>query len=302
MSPDETSPPEENSAEAALAWATREGVVAPLCGAVERRLRRRRIRNRTLAALGLAAVLPLPALWLLRDPDAANLAEVPRAEAIVSVPERLSLPDGTLVELNGDARLTVDFDGPGRRVVLLGGEAHFAVARDPLRPFVVEAAGIEVRAVGTAFAVQHGASAIEVIVTEGRVAVRAAPTGVGERSVTEAVAFVDSGSRCVVPLPAADAPAEPPRVASVGPREIAERLAWRVPRLEFSGTPLGRAIPLFNEHAGVRLVLDDPALGGLQLSGVVRADNTDSLLRLLRAEFGIAATERGGEIVLHEAR
>ena len=45
---------------------------------------------------------------------------------------------------------------------------------------------------------------------------------------------------------------------------------------------------MFNRHGGRHLVID-PALEHLQLSGTLRADDTDSLLLLLRNEFGIIA-------------
>jgi ferric-dicitrate binding protein FerR (iron transport regulator) len=77
-------------------------------------------------------------------------------------------------------------------------------------------------------------------------------------------------------------------VRSVPSGERRERLNWRVPLLEFSGTPLAEAIPMFNRHGRRHLVLD-PALGRLQLSGTLRADDTDSLFILLRNEFGIIA-------------
>jgi ferric-dicitrate binding protein FerR (iron transport regulator) len=87
-----------------------------------------------------------------------------------------------------------------------------------------------------------------------------------------------------VPLEVAGAAA----VRSVPSGERRERLNWRVPLLEFSSTPLAEAIPMFNRHGRRRLVLD-PTLGRLQLSGTLRADDTDSLFILLRNEFGIIA-------------
>jgi transmembrane sensor len=147
--------------------------------------------------------------------------------------------------------------------------------------------------------VQRGRAAVEVIVTEGRVAVSPAPSAA---DIVAEGALVESGSRCLVGLEVDAAPRTALQVAAVDQREMSERLAWRVPRLEFSGTPLAQAIPLFNRHSGVRLVLEDSALGALELSGVVRADNTDSLLRLLGAEFGILAERQGEAIVLSRAR
>jgi ferric-dicitrate binding protein FerR (iron transport regulator) len=63
---------------------------------------------------------------------------------------------------------------------------------------------------------------------------------------------------------------------------------------------------MFNQAAGEgaarRLVLEDAALGGLQVSGVLRPDNVESLLRLLEKEFRIDAIRRGDEVVLRRAR
>jgi ferric-dicitrate binding protein FerR (iron transport regulator) len=80
------------------------------------------------------------------------------------------------------------------------------------------------------------------------------------------------------------------------------RLAWRVPRLKFAGTPLPEVVAMFNEHAVAgrdpRLVLAPEAPASAHVSGTLRADDVESLLRLLAGEFGIAAERRGGEIVL----
>ena len=54
---------------------------------------------------------------------------------------------------------------------LVRGEAHFVVAADASRPFVVSAGAVSVRAVGTEFVVRYSAREIGVLVTEGRVAV-----------------------------------------------------------------------------------------------------------------------------------
>jgi transmembrane sensor len=65
----------------------------------------------------------------------------------------------------------VEIFRPGAARAARSGEAHFFVEKDPQRPFVVNAAGIDVRAVGTAFNVRIDPAAVEVLVTEGRVRV-----------------------------------------------------------------------------------------------------------------------------------
>ncbi len=295
-SPD-ANPPEEKSA---LDWAAAHGAAGAVMAEVDRQLRRRRRRRSTLAGATVAALLIAGIAWQNRLKTPAAPVAMP-VNVVVSLPAKRILPDGSTVELKDGAQITFDYSGPLRRVTLQKGEAHFAVAKNKERPFVVEASGVEVRAVGTAFSVQFDARKVEVLVTEGRVAVTSehAPT-TGDRAPssdapTEAT-LVDAGHSCVVALSASDTTA--PAVASLTPREQDERLAWRIPRLEFSGTPLSQAIPMFNEHARVKLTLADPALEGLELSGVLRADNTDSLLRLLENEFHIKAEPRGEEIIL----
>jgi transmembrane sensor len=85
--------------------------------------------------------------------------------------QKLALPDGSVVDLNTDSKVDVTFTPSERRVQLAHGEAHFSVAKDPARLFVVEAHGVAVVAVGTAFAVRLRSESVEVLVCEGRVRV-----------------------------------------------------------------------------------------------------------------------------------
>jgi transmembrane sensor len=98
---------------------------------------------------------------------------------------------------------------------------------------------------------------------------------------------VDAGKRVVLAIAAQESALSVPTVTPVSPAEISERLAWRVPRLRFSGTPLTEAIPMFNRHSRVQLVCGDSEVGKLKLSGALRADDIESLVQLLGAEFGI---------------
>jgi transmembrane sensor len=264
----------------ALSWAVSSGAAGEVVRHVEAR-RRRRVRRRIAGVAGIAC-LGLVGAWLF--PQAAATLAVPPIAAVSTVvvtPETRTLADGSIVELRPGAEIRVEYGPSSRRVVLRAGEVHFQVTKDAARPFVVVASGVEVRAVGTAFSVDLGKRAVDVLVTEGRVAVTSPPATV---EATPAVAMVDAGQGTTVSLEVAGAAA----VRSVPSGERRERLNWRVPLLEFSGTPLAEAIPMFNRHGRRHLVLD-PTLGRLQLSGTLRADDTDSLFILLRNEFGIIA-------------
>jgi len=68
---------------------------------------------------------------------------------------KLQLPDGTLVWLNADSKLTYKiFDQNPTREVQLIGEAYFDVAKDKNRPFILHTQTIDIRVLGTAFNVQ----------------------------------------------------------------------------------------------------------------------------------------------------
>jgi len=264
----------------ALSWAVSTGAAGEVVRHVEAR-RRRRVRRRIAGVAGIAC-LGLVGAWLFPQ-AAATLADPPIAalSTVVVAPETRTLADGSIVELRRGAEILVEYGPSTRRVVLRAGEVHFQVTKDAARPFVVVASGVEVRAVGTAFSVDLGKRAVDVLVTEGRVAVTSPPATV---EATPAVAMVDAGQGTTVSLEVAGTAA----VRSVPSGEQLERLNWRIPLLEFSGTFLAEAIPMFNRHGGRHLVLD-PALGRLQLSGTLRADDVDSLFLLLRNEFGIIA-------------
>jgi transmembrane sensor len=127
-----------------------------------------------LATAGLALAAAVAVLITVpRSAAPAALADrTPRREAIVHpAPERRILDDGSVVELNRDAKIEVVFTAGERRVKLLSGEAYFTVAKNPARPFIVEASGVAVRAIGTAFSVALGHTDVAVLVTQGSVQV-----------------------------------------------------------------------------------------------------------------------------------
>jgi len=278
-----------------------------------RRHRRRRLYAAS-CALGLACIA---ALALSRLGEVVPRA-MPRFEAEVAtaepaivrqhLPERQHLPDGSVVELREGAQvLVVEFSETLRRVVLRQGAAHFLVEPDPGRPFEVVADGVSVRAVGTAFCVDLSQVSVEVLVTEGRVAVseiterEAQDLTLAHESVRaeEAVAeplMLQAGERARV----APGTAEAPAVRPINAADWEARLAWRVPRLDFSQARLGELLPEFNRYAARRLVLADAELAELRVSGVLRADKVNALAEMLGKSFGLRIEDRGeGDIIIH---
>jgi transmembrane sensor len=281
-----------------LDWPRHSGTVGRLLPLIESRVRRRRRRRLGAVAAGLALLLVAAVVWPGRPVPLANQPVAAAAGPLV-LPNTQVLSDGSVVQLREGAEIAVAFEDGYRRVILKKGEAHFQVTKNPRRPFIVVAAGVEVRAVGTAFGVQLGNQAVEVLVTEGRVAVdhSAAPAA----ETAEPLAVLDAGTH--VTIGTAPDPESKPAVSVLTPEQIDERMAWRVPRLDLSGTPLDEVIALFSRYGHANFVLADPALGRLRLTGVLRVDHPELLVRVVERDLGIRAERRAsGEILLFKAR
>lgn len=303
------------------AWAVfdrvqQQGAASVILDRLEQRIRRRRSR-RAQAGVAAGAVLCAGLLYFgLRAPAGPAGAEpgpTPPAPRVAFDPIR-KLPDGSIVELKEGAEIEVAYSAEARRVRMVRGEAYFRVEKDKARPFYVEAHGVQVRAVGTAFSVQMQAAAVEVVVKEGAVDVGHATPATNDSGPVR----VDAGNRIVMPLmrlrpaqrasiptPAADptAHSEPVQPVTMTEQEMEARLAWRLPRLEFEGMPLAEAVALLNRHNALQISLADPAVGALRISGNFRADNPEGFVSVAEQSLELVAvriSER--QVVLRRQR
>lgn len=222
------------------------------------------------------------------------------------------LPDGSVVTLNTDSVVSARFTPEERRVQLVRGEAHFAVAKNAVRPFIVEAAGVSVRAVGTAFNVRLDAQSVEVLVTEGRVRVDDTASGKSLLARPEASGSLDlpslgdpvlaSGHRVIVALPTPVAPVtvalQQTLPAVVSDEAMQRELAWRGRRLDFELATLQEIVTEFNRYNRHRLIIADPALAEKRFGGSFKPDDQAGFVRMLRENFEVQAEESETATVL----
>ena len=258
----------------------------------------RRLARRTWLPLAAAAAIALAfgARNLFQVPAVAPEAARPPVLARI---EQRTLEDGSVIELNRGAVVAVHYTPGERRVELVRGEAHFTVAKNPARPFIVSAAGVDVRAVGTAFNVRLDAAAVEVLVTEGHVQVTPPAAPALDATMLEMPELFAGQSTLVslTPVP------PPPQIATVTAAEIAQQLAWQPRLLDFTGAPLADIVAEFNRGNPLRLVIEDPALAALRLSASFRSDNVEGFVRLMESDFGMRLERRGpSEIVLRRSK
>lgn len=251
---------------------------------------------------GVAAALALGAFFGFRALPSAAGSETRYATTVAGY-ERARLEDGSTLELNTASAARVRFTAAERRIELESGEAHFEVAHDSARPFVVSAGGVAVRAVGTAFNVRFASGTVEVTVTEGTVSVDPAAAAGGARdgrgrrggaTASGGATLLAARERLAIPLaPVPNAEITPERLAPV---ELRARLAWQRRVADFSDTPLAEAVARFNRHNVLQLVIADPALGARRIGGMFALDDVEAFVRLLERD-GFFRTERTGDLV-----
>jgi transmembrane sensor len=227
-------------------------------------IRKKRRSKRKLAGAGVVATAL--ALLLLGDAPAYLMSD---HYAGVGAPERITLGDGSRIELDSRSAITVRFTGAERRIVLLEGEAWFEAAPDAARPFVVEAAGGTVTALGTAFDVALERGTAHVAVGEHRVAVAS-----GGRSVV-----VGEGQQTAYAKgAAAEAPAE---------ADLDRVSAWRRRQLMFENRPLGEVVDALARYRRGLVLFADPALRSRRVTGVFRVDDPLAALRQIETALGL---------------
>ncbi len=190
------------------------------------------------------------------------------------------LVDGSVLTLNTNSKVMVDYKSDVREIGLAYGEVLFDVAKDRKRPFLVNAGDTEVRAVGTSFTVKLLADQpLRVLVQEGTVEVRRPgnPRSQVVRVSRNGEAVAQSN--------------KPIQTVAVEPAKVTRDLAWRFGRIAFDNVTLKDAAEEFARYSDIRMRVDpevsDQSITGLFVSndpvGFARAAATSLNLR---AEIG----------------
>jgi len=179
--------------------------------------------------------------------------------------EQVSLSDGSTAVLNSDSAVALQFTPEMRRIELLKGEMYVDVSRDPQRTFELAGGEAVARVVGTGFSMRRESDASIVTVHYGEVAVRRSGEG-REEIRLHAGDLVRVTARGLEP------------VRHVDP---ADAFAWVEGRIRFHDQPLGDVLAeLDRHHAGVILVAD-PRLKAVRVSGNYRLDNPAAVVASL---------------------
>ncbi len=211
------------------------------------------------------------------------------------------LSDGSKVTLNTDSEIRVAVTQQERKVALDHGEAFFEVVPDPARPFVVTVGEKRVIVLGTKFSVFREGDDIRVVVTEGRVSLSSFEPGIPGSAGSKPTNGVggrtgpDTGAMVLRAGSIAKTKGASLTIQS-SLKEAEELLSWRSGYVVFHETALADAVAEFNRYNTRKLVIEDPALAGLSISGNFRSTNVDSFVELLEDAFPVTVEQRGKRI------
>jgi len=218
---------------------------------------------------------------------------------VVGEQKSLNLPDGSVVLLNTNTQVRVEYSPQFRDIRLLQGEAHFTVAKDSEHPFRVYAGSSRIQAVGTAFAVHLKDQDVNVTVTEGKVAlaVRALISESAAESGADAMlndfATLQAGQTTVIsgnPQREAHLQAAADSIQTVTLPEIERRLSWRQGLLTYNGEPLEQVVAEISRYTNLSIQIEDPSVKAIKIGGQFQVGETEAMLASLEANFALRVT------------
>lgn len=217
------------------------------------------------------------------------------------------LADGTVMHLNTDSQVEVVFADDYRNIRILRGEAHFEVAKNREYPFRVYAGDGRIEAVGTAFSVYFNQQEVDILVTEGRVAVATLnkeQAGSPHENNNSAIVInketmddfsnsfpvslghLDAGQRVLADL--SDKSLQRlENVKQISNNELKRQLSWQQGLLNFSGESLEHVVAEVSRFTTIEIEIIDQKLKSLSIGGRFKAGEVEAFLLVLESNFGV---------------
>ncbi|MEC5344550.1 FecR domain-containing protein [Brenneria populi] len=196
---------------------------------------------------------------------------------------RVTLPDGSNVDMDAGSAIALDYDRTVRRVKLLQGTAWFSpapVGEREKRPFLVDASTGTTQAMGTQFMIQNSTDTTTVGVIEHSVEVTA-----GEQSLRlqerQAARYDRQGLT---------------RIADWNTQDSGD---WRRGLLIFKQQPLADVVARINRYHSGTVIVAGETLRQRRVSGIFSLTDLDSALSAIRAELGAKEARLPGVILLY---
>ena len=248
-------------------------------------------RQPALARFAWAAVAAscatLALSWLLRSRPPVERPQLATSVSYVTLPgerRRLSLADGSHLDMDGATTLSLNIDGGARRAVLGRGEVSFDVKHDAAHPFTVDLGSAEVRVLGTAFDIVREPDTLTVQVARGAVSLTGDAATI-RLTAGQGAQFAPGGAHHFIAVPAVD----------VG--------AWRYGMRLYRDQPLPEVVSDLNRGFAQPLRLADAGVRRLRFTGVLALGPRETVVRRLTALLPLdARLQTNGVIMLGSRR
>jgi len=208
----------------------------------------------------------------------------------------IALEDGSFIELNTSSSVTVYFTGTERHAILLVGEVLFEIAKDPSRPFTVDAGPLSLEVIGTRFNVYRQPEQTVLTVIEGKVRVdpvhavgNIAEISPSEKNSSSSSSIKSPDTRTSLQVSASEQVSVTVSGAIKHERQtdVDRATAWTERRLVFDDELLGAVLKEFNRYNRRPLILEAPQLAERRITGVFNTRNAETLLDFLEGQDGV---------------
>ena len=231
-------------------------------------------RASTIAASILIPILIISTVYFYKEMD--HYKQIPN---IVSVNKGqragITLPDGTIVHLNSESKLTYtpDFNGKLREVVLEG-EAFFEVTPNKEKPFIVKTSVFDVEVLGTSFnvSVYNDENIVETALMEGKVKLTMQGCPSKPVYLTPSQKFIYSRSD---------------RQGTISIMEGDTELAWKQGILAFNAEPLEEVFRKIERWYGVTMHYDKESLVNDNFTGQFKMISIQEMMNILRMHYNL---------------
>jgi transmembrane sensor len=220
-----------------------------------------------------------------RQPGSTSGSPLQYASARGEVKD-IALPDGGTMTLDADSAATGRFSNQGRTIELLRGRAFFAVMPDRSGPFAVAAAGRSVVALGTRFDVNLAADGLTVTLLDGRVEIGSRDPAFAHVTLEPGQQYIERHGKATI------------RTLGAASENAA---SWRVGLINFDDQPLAEAAAVMNRYSREQIVISDPAVASIRVSGQFRAGDAERFATTLAEMHKLRTTRQANRIELAPA-
>ncbi|BCD99698.1 FecR family protein [Marinagarivorans cellulosilyticus] len=241
-------------------------------------------------ALFLGAAAACGGIFAVATIQAPN-KNVVHYQTAISETSRITLPDGSHIELSGKTHIQYAFDGKRRVVTLYSGQAYFDVNTiidqyNRKVPFEVISGPLNISVVGTAFDVKKQGDKATVTVAEG---------------IVKAHTFSAKSTRIIAGQSVSISSKSPAKKFVINEVELKNIASWREGRLVYVDATLDEVMSDARRFHNGAIILGDSSLAKLRVTATFRADQINEMVTMLEQLLPINVyLEPNGRIVILE--